>query len=273
MTKQARSAVEARIGEIYPAAPDHPTQDCLVVLLAMPEANGTEGHRREKFEIGTIVDLAGQRPGVCKVLRDGGAKGATAMILQGHPELQGTKPAGKLDRFIEKGEGFDRIVIEHTDIVGLLGEGPARRIPVPVEQASAIGGLIEPFMSVDRYRVGERQPLECLGFRESRQAPIGAVDVQPKAFFIRDGGNLLDRIDRPANDGSRRGNDRDRPSARCSVASYGATQGVRPQAKHFVRFDRPEILPAESQQGHGLGNREMDLLGTVDGAAFATLLV
>ncbi len=141
-----------------------------LLLLRWRKQDGAERHRRQQFQLLVGLDGGCEQLGVPEIAGDRLAIGFAAVILQGQPELQRPKTAGKLDRFVEEGEGLAGILVEDFYIVAAVGEGFARRIALAVKQAAAIDRLVKPFMRIERDRVGKIEPVELFPARQEPPA-------------------------------------------------------------------------------------------------------
>ena len=129
-------------------------------------------------------------------------KCAEAEVAEREPEREGAERTGELDGFFKEGEALDGIVGEGAGVVAGVGEGAARVGGIAIEEASAAGGLIEPLVRIERDRVGEIDPVECIRDGERSECAVGSIDVQPELELAAEVGDGAERVDAAGGGGS-----------------------------------------------------------------------
>ena len=141
-----------------------------------------------------------------------------------------------------------------------------QRPAVAHEQAAALIRLIEPFVGIERDRVGERDALErrppALG--QDGEAAVRGVDVQPDPVLPAERRQLHDRVDRT---GARRARVRDRekraPPA-CLVGRDRVGERRRLQPQVLADGQYPHLVGPEAERPRGPCERRVRLIGDVD---------
>ena len=98
-------------------------------------------------------------------------------LLQGQPHLEGTEAARVLRAIVDI---VCRVLLEV--IVGrVVREGGAQRVLIAHQCASGLERRIEPLVRIDRYGIGQGQPVQIIGRigKCRRKAAVGAIDVKP----------------------------------------------------------------------------------------------
>ena len=192
-------------------------------------------------------------------------KAASAVILQRQPELERAEAPRQLHRLLEKGEPLHRFVAEHAHIVAAVREGRAGHCRIPIEQAAAVDRLVQPFVRIERQRIGLLQPAKLFGHRQRSESAIGAVDVQPQVLALGDVSDLGQRID---------GAGATVPAVARSPSACGPPAGRRrslPRGRQRACANRRRpgsvaCSAADAQQRYRLRDRHVHLFGRVDDA-------
>ena len=93
-----------------------------------------------------------------------------------------------------------------------------RKCAVLIEEHPTIHRLIEPFVKVDRERIGLSQPAKLLGHYECRRHPVRAIHVQPQSMFAAEYRDFLQRVDGARIDSSGGSDNRNQLAPRGAVA-------------------------------------------------------
>ena len=160
------------------------------------------------------------------------------------PELEGAEGPGVLQRPV------DRILRGVDHVRRVVGEGATQCIGITHEKDPARLGDIEPLVRVDRRGVGEldarKEVARALG-RGGGQA-VGAVDVEPHAALLTDGGDLRERIDRARERRARGGDDRDGHAAFCEIRTDLDIQRGDVHPSMRINGDGSHGLRADTEQ-------------------------
>src|SRR6476469_1046364 len=160
------------------------------------------------------------------------------VVAQGQPELESSEGSRKLNRFFEEGKPLDGIVGESAGVFSGVRKGALRCGCVPVEQATASGWLIEPFVRIKGERVGALQSSKRIGNRQGCERTISAVNMQPKSEFPAYVRDCAERIDAPSRGGSRACNDGNWQLAILQVQSDLPPKVLRSHAERFVHWNQ-----------------------------------
>src|SRR5579872_1822726 len=195
---------------------DHTLENGLIQLIhtsggsAISEADSAQSNGSQSLQQRLGVDAFRELLAQAEVLGKRLSKGVQPVITQREPESEGAKGPRQFDRFFEDGESFDGVLRRRSRVFAGMREGAAGCRWIAVEQASAAGGLIQPFVRVKRQRVGAVDSAKCLGHGKSGQRPVSAVDVEPEAMLPANIGNNSDGIDAPRSRGTGTGDNGDR---------------------------------------------------------------
>ena len=181
------------------------------------------------------------------------ARKAASVVLEGEPQLERAEPAGELDRLVEEREALDGVVARRLHVFGAVGEREPSDLGVAVEEDAAVERLVEPFVRVERDRVGLRHARELLRLRKCGRSAVGAVDVEPQTVPPRDVCELGERIDRAAHDRPGR---TDHGNALTSCVSIVRDRSL--QRRHFdphliVDLDQAQICAPEPEEPTAFG--------------------
>src|SRR4051794_1972629 len=119
-----------------------------------------------------------------QVALDSFAKCTHPVITDGEPELERAEAAREIDGKIEERESFDRVCAHGFCIVPSIGKSAPRSCLVAKQKTAAIEWLIEPFVCIERERIGEIESAEFFWSGQGRERSIGSVDMQPEIFFL-----------------------------------------------------------------------------------------
>ena len=180
-------------------------------------------------------------------------EGAEAEVTERKPKRKSAEGAGELDGFFEEGEPFDGVCGEGAGVVAGVREGAARVGGIAIEKASAAGGLIEPFVRIERDGVGEIDSVECFGNGERCECAIGSVDVEPEAVLATDGGDFAERVDAAGCRGAGAGNYGDGLEAGAEVVLDCLAQDVDAHAEGVINGDQADGIVAQAEKRSGLG--------------------
>ena len=112
------------------------------------------------------------------------------------------------------GAGVVVIVVEHVEVLGVLGVGVAGDLRVAVDEGTRVERGEQPLVGIDDEAVGSLDAGEQVPHARSRQAgaAVRPVDVEPRAEAIGRRGRRDEIVDHPGVRRPRRGDDGKHPS-------------------------------------------------------------
>ena len=150
-----------------------------------------------------------------------------AEVAERHPELQRAAAAGELQAEV----GEVHLAVPASMSLRKSGEisKPRRSARRRGRAAPQLDRLVEPFVRVERDRVGELHAGERLAaaLAEAGEGAVGAVDVEPDAMLAADLRELAERVDRARGRGAGVRDHHERLPAAGEVGGDRAAEGVR----------------------------------------------
>ena len=185
---QAKLPFQLGIGQINPPPPDNTFQHGEVETIAsflrsvrpetMTEADGTQFHWSNELQFWRASNCSSQMLRLLEILPDGLSKRRQPMVTERQPELQRAKTPRELHRLFEEGKAFNGIRIELPGIGAGIGECLARDRRIPVQEATTIKRLVEPFVRIQRQGIGMFKSLKLLRSRNGGECPVSTIHVE-----------------------------------------------------------------------------------------------
>jgi hypothetical protein len=179
---------------------------------------------RHELELGRAAHRVSQRACEPHVVGDHRAIARRADLAQRQPHLQRAEAARVLRPVVDVvGRALLEVVVGR-----MIGERRAQLFGVAHQRASRLERRVEPFVRIDRDRVGVAkgdQVVRRIG-RRGREAAVGAVDMEPGAALPACDGDRREIVDRSGAHRSRGADNDARPIAGGHVGVHRAAQRI-----------------------------------------------
>ena len=176
---------------------------------------------------------------------------------QREPHLERAKLARQLEPVVgEPRRAGGRTARRPREICGIRRERIAMRELVAEEHAAHAVRRVQPFVRVERERVGAFDPAHQMRVRGTRrgQRAERAVDVQPQAFFRADVRERAEVVERAGVDAARGADDQERTVARGAIGGDPRAQRLRIERAPVVHVDQPQRRGPEACDAQRLGD-------------------
>ncbi len=131
------------------------------------------------------------------------------------------------------------------------------RLLVAIQHATAIDWQVEPFVRIERDRIGFGQSIEQAPrrIRQGRESAVTGIDVHPEIESPRHLAYFRERVERAGRHRARIGHHAKRQMPRLEVFRYFCDQIVDADLEALVHPDRAHVITSETQQRRGFGDR------------------
>ncbi len=225
-----------------------------------PEADHSEGRRRHQLQLARRLHVALNVLGQVERTVDSGPEGIQAEVVHRQPDLDRAAHPGQLQPVVgEVHLGVADLGV--LEVVGMDLEGLAEQVSLAHQQGSALEGLVEPLVRVQRDGVREPDAGQLLSatLGDRGEPTVGGVDVQPDAVLPAHLGQLGEQVDRTGvgGAGDRHHDQRTPPGG--DVGGDRRLEGRHAHPELVVDGEHPDLLGSESEGAGSAGERRVAL--------------